>query len=79
MTLQALMNFLFSPYLGQWMNVYLDDIVINSNTLDEYIQHVRIMLDVMKRERLCLGESKLRTLCKEMKILGRVIDADAEF
>lgn len=32
-TCQALMNHLFAPYIGQWMDMYLDDIVIYSDSL----------------------------------------------
>ena len=34
-TYQALMNFLFSSYIGRFMDIYLDDIVIYSDTLEE--------------------------------------------
>jgi Reverse transcriptase (RNA-dependent DNA polymerase) len=40
-TCQALMNHLFSPYIGRWMDVYLDDIVIYSDSLEEHVQHVK--------------------------------------
>ena len=75
-TYQALMNYLFSTYIGQWMDVYLDDIVVYSNTLEEHVEHVRTVLDILRQERLYLSEGKLRFLCKEMKILGRIVDDD---
>lgn len=31
-TCQALMNHLFSPYIGVFMDVYLDDIIVYSDT-----------------------------------------------
>jgi len=52
----------------------LDDIVIYSTTLDDHITHVQIVLDILKRERLYLSESKLRFLCRELTILGRIVD-----
>jgi hypothetical protein len=75
-TYQALMNHLFGEFIGRWMDVYLDDIVIYSRTLEEHIEHVTTVLDILKRERLYLSENKLRFLCKEMKLLGRIIDDD---
>jgi hypothetical protein len=68
-TCQALMNYLFGNYIGRWMDVYLDDIIVYSDTLDEHVEHVRTVLDILRRERLYLSEGKLRFLCKEMKIL----------
>ena len=75
-TYQALMNHLFSNSIGKWMDVYLDDIVVYSEMLEEHIEHVKIVLDILQWEKLYLSEGKLRFLCKEMKILGRIIDDD---
>ena len=44
---QALMNHLFSNYIGNWMDVYLDNIIIYSETLEEHIKHVKIVLDIL--------------------------------
>jgi len=71
---QALMNHIFSLYIGWFMEVYLDDIVIYSETLEEHIEHVKLVLDVLHREKLYLSTKKLHFLCKEMKVLGQVID-----
>jgi len=73
-TYQALMNYIFSLYISQFMEVYLDDIVIYSETLEEHIEHVKLVLDMLHREKLDLSPKKLYFLCKEMKVLGRVID-----
>ena len=73
-THQALMNHLFSPYIGRFMDIYLDDISIYSNTLEEHVKHVKLVLDILKREKLYLSRSKLHFMPKELKLLGRVID-----
>jgi len=52
------------------MDVYLDDIIIYSNSLEEYVKHVKIIVDILKKEELYLSESKLHFLVKELKILG---------
>ena len=75
-TYQALMNFLFSSYIGRFMDVYLDDIVIYSDTLEEHVKHVKIILDILEREKLYLSRSKLHFIAPELKLLGRVIDDD---
>ena len=36
-TYQALMNYIFSPYIGVFMDVYLDDIVVYLDTLEDHI------------------------------------------
>ncbi|KAJ3511636.1 hypothetical protein NLJ89_g3978 [Agrocybe chaxingu] len=75
-TYQALMNHIFSPYIGKFMDVYLDDIVIYSDTLEEHIQHVLTILDVLRREKFYLSAGKLDFLSKRVKILGRIVDDD---
>lgn len=73
-TFQTIMTNLFSPWLGKWVDVYLDDIVIYSSTLEEHIQHCKKVIDILKREKFYLNRDKLQLCCKEMRILGRVVD-----
>jgi hypothetical protein len=45
---QALITHSFSPYIGQFMDVYIDDdIVIYSDSLRDHIEHVRKVFDVL--------------------------------
>ena len=45
-TYQVLMNLLFSSYIGRWMDVYLDDIVIYSDMLEDHVEHVKTVLEI---------------------------------
>ena len=36
-TYQVLMNHIFSPYMGRFLDVYLDDIIIYSDTLADHV------------------------------------------
>ncbi len=73
-TYQSLMNHIFGPYTGVFMDVYLDDIAIYSDTIEDHLKHVKLVVDILKKEQLYLSASKLHFLCKEMKVLGRIID-----
>ena len=73
-THQALMNHIFLLHVGRFMDIYLDDIVVYSGSLEEHIKHVKLVLDVLKREKLYLSKSKLHFVQPELKLLGRVID-----
>ena len=75
-TYQALMNHIFGEHIGIFMDVYLDDMIIYSDTLEEHVKHVSIVLQILKKEKLYLSETKLCFLCKEVKILGCVITDD---
>ena len=72
---QALMNHLFSSYIGQFMDVYLDNIVIYSGMISEHVKHVQLVPDISMQEKLYLGKGKLRFLAEELCILGRIIDS----
>ncbi|KAJ3002426.1 hypothetical protein NUW54_g5855 [Trametes sanguinea] len=73
-TYQMVMNHIFAPYIGVFMDVYLDDIVIYSDTIEDHIKHVRTVLDVLRREKFYLGADKMIFFAKSLKILGHVID-----
>ena len=58
-TYQTLMNYIFSPYIGKFLDVYLDDIVIYSDSLEDHIKHVMLVLQILTKEQFYLSESKL--------------------
>jgi Reverse transcriptase (RNA-dependent DNA polymerase) len=47
MTYQTLMNYLFSAFIGMFMDVYLDDIVIYSDTISDHLKHRRTVLAIL--------------------------------
>ena len=55
-TYQALVSQLFSPYIGQFMDVYLDDIIIYSDSIKDHVEHVKIVIDILTREKLYLSK-----------------------
>ena len=73
-THQALMNHIFSTYIGHFMDIYMDDIVIYSNTLNNHVQHVKLVIDILWCEKLYLSHSKLFFVQPILKLLGCVID-----
>ena len=57
-TFQALMNRIFSPYLRKFVLVFFDDILIFSKTQEEHKEHLKIVLDILKKHNLFLNRSK---------------------
>jgi len=74
-TYQTLMNHIFAPHLGVFVYVYLDDIIIFSDSIEEHVNHVRTVFDILRREKLYLGPSKMQFFAEELKVLRHVIDS----
>ena len=53
--------------------MYLDDIIIYSDTLEDHFKHVKTVIDVLTHEKLYLSKKKLCFLCSELKILGCIV------
>ena len=75
-TFQALMNDMFRPYIGKFMAIYLDDILIFSKTPDEHLQHLRLVLQTLKDAQLYAKLSKCEFNLRELKFLGHIVGAD---
>lgn len=56
------------------MDIYLDDIVIYSDGLEEHIAHIELVLNILKKEKLYLSQHKLRFIVPELKLLGWIVD-----
>ena len=52
---QTLINHLFSGCIGIFMNIYLDDIVIYSDSTSDHLKYCRIVIDILCRENLYLA------------------------
>jgi hypothetical protein len=75
-TFMAVMTNLFLPFIGVWLEIYLDDIVIYTDTLEEHIQRVKQVIDTLRRENFYLSADKLHFLPDELRLLGHLITSD---
>ena len=51
-TFMRLMNHVLRAYIGKFVVVYFDDILIYSKSIDEHIEHIKQVLDVLRAEKL---------------------------
>uniref|UniRef100_A0A2N9FMN8 CCHC-type domain-containing protein n=1 Tax=Fagus sylvatica TaxID=28930 RepID=A0A2N9FMN8_FAGSY len=51
-TFMRLMNHALSAFLGRFVVVYFDDILVYSKSLDEHIEHLHCVLAVLRKEKL---------------------------
>ena len=52
------MNRIFHPYLDQFVVVFIDDILVYSKSEEEHVEHLRIVLHVLKEKQLFAKLSK---------------------
>lgn len=69
-TFQNFMNDIFRPFLDDFVNVYLDDILIFSKTRKEHIKHIKRVLDVLKANKLVANLKKCEFMKTELEFLG---------
>lgn len=50
---QGLMNDLFKPYLRKFILVFFDNMLVYSHTLEDHLDHLRIVLGVLYSSTLC--------------------------
>ena len=73
-TYQTLMNHIFASYIGVFMYVYLDDVIIFSDLIEDHLKHVKTVFDILCKKRLFLSPNKMQFFAEELKILGHVVD-----
>lgn len=56
-----------------FVDVYIDDIVIFSDTLLDHLRHLRLVLDRLRRASLKLKPEKCHFIREEVEYLGHVI------
>ena len=71
-----LMNRVFHPYLDQFVVVFIDDILVYSKDTQEYEQHLRIVLQILREKKLFSKLSKCDFCLKEVSFLGHIMSAE---
>ena len=69
---QYVMNQIFKPY--SFVIVYMDDITIVSDTLDQHIKHIKIIFNVFKKYKIKLRMDKCVFGMHKVEYLGFMVD-----
>ena len=72
-TFCTLMNKVLHPFLDRFVVVYLDDIVVYSESLEEHIEHLRQVFEVLRQNELFVKREKCSFAQKEVPFLGHII------
>lgn len=75
---QKMMNQVLHPYLGRFCNVYVDDIIVYSQTEMEHRQHLSQVLSALSSAELKVNFKKSVFFQTKVVFLGRVFDGSTK-
>nr|GEX82776.1 putative reverse transcriptase domain-containing protein [Tanacetum cinerariifolium] len=70
-----LINCVCNPYLDKYVIVFIDDIHIYSRNEEEHANHLRIILELLRKEKLYAKFSKCDFWIRIVQFLGHLIDS----
>ena len=74
-TFRRLMNHALHVFIGRFVMVYFDDILVCSKNLDEHIDHLRCVLAVLRKEKIYANLKKCSFCMDKVVFLGYVVSA----
>lgn len=72
-TFTAMMNEVLQGYIDNFCTVYLDDILIFSNSKEDHRKHVRKVLERLKENKLYASPKKCYFMTQEVEFLGIIV------
>jgi Reverse transcriptase (RNA-dependent DNA polymerase) len=73
-TFQQFMTHIFKDYIGRFCHVYLDDIFVYSNTIEDHEKHIQLIVDKLLSHELSLNKDKCDLYSEQLDCLGHVIN-----
>ena len=70
------MNQVFEKYIGDFVLIYLDDILIMSRTADDHLRNLRKVFEILRKHRFKVKLSKCKFLEAQVKYLGHILSKE---
>ncbi len=76
LTFQRMVNTLFSGFIGKYLFVYLDDLIVVSKDVDSHLQQLFLIFHKLTQASLKAKLTKCEFLKSHIEILGHLVDGD---
>ena len=74
-TFMRVMHFVLRPYIGVFVVVYFDDILVFSKSLKDHVTHLRTVLQTLRKERLYANMDKCLFGVDKLVFLGFIMSS----